>query len=91
MDGAYQKKVSTPIFTSNIEIKIYPNPAFKEVSITNFTGKAAFYDINGRCVKSLNIKNEQPIPIHDLIPGLYTIQFFNRNKVSHYKLMVSPY
>lgn len=91
MDSAYQKKVSTPIFTSNINIKIYPNPAFNEVSITNFTGKAAFYDVNGRCVKSLIIKNEQPIPIHDLIPGLYTIQFFNQNKVSHYKLMVSPH
>lgn len=63
------------------EIKIYPNPANKQLSIANFTGVITIYDSTGKLV----LKAEDITPIHnkiktsDLTAGIYTIQLTQGN------------
>lgn len=59
-------------------VSIFPNPATDKVYIVN-SGflKATLYSTEGSLLKTIELKNEVEIDIHDLCKGLYFMNFSN--------------
>ncbi|PKG44114.1 T9SS type A sorting domain-containing protein [Psychroflexus sp. MES1-P1E] len=71
-------------YTLSDVISLYPNPAINIITINNKSKieleGITIYDMNGRMVKHLDVKNnnlEQTIDLSDLVSGIYMVKIFN--------------
>jgi hypothetical protein len=74
------------------EIRIYPNPAFSEVTVASEKpiSKIEIWSVAGTLLKQLDglSENQIKILIGDFSPGIYFVHIFQENKRITKKLMV---
>jgi subtilisin family serine protease len=81
------------VFTGSQEIitqinpKIYPNPASTHFNIANYTGQLSIYAINGDLVYDQYVSENELINIQNLKPGIYIIRCSNSQSVSFARLI----
>lgn len=72
------------ITTLQSPIQIYPNPVGEVINYSGLTSGANttiyIFDIQGKLVHQV-IANNQPIPLEQLIPGIYFIQFITEGQL----------
>ena len=92
VDGKFEySQVLSVDFDGRSAIEVYPNPTSEEFIIKGLAGDEAIriYDINGREVKKLKIKNATiKISTDELINGVYQIRIFSPNGKSVSKKLV---
>ena len=71
------------------ELKVFPNPSNKHISISNITGKFKFeiYTLNGVIVKQGNYND---IHISELENGIYIIKIISDNKIISKRIIKKP-
>ena len=75
-------------FTYNLDI--YPNPNTGEFYITNTTpGYLNFYTTSGKMIKSMFISGSAKVEVHDLIPGIYFLQYKTNENTQINKLIIN--
>ena len=63
----------------DVNFKVYPNPATTTLIImTTEEGMARIFDMAGRCVKEVNVKDNTTISIEGLDKGVYIVNFNNK-------------
>jgi len=74
------------------KVKIYPNPARNEITVSSPVSEAvkfSIYDASGRAVKTANVRPQQKINISELSVGNYilTLELKNGEKITE-KLLI---
>jgi len=85
--GIYNSSASQTIFT------VYPNPASQQVTVINnqnTSGQLKLLDLNGKIVYESSVVkgNNATVPLTNITPGLYFIEFYSENGVGYQKLAV---
>jgi hypothetical protein len=72
------------------QIRVYPNPAINEFSIEGgIRGQADLFDLNGICVLSKRISNNEIIDVSQLNGGMYTLRIRSAERVIYKRLLIS--
>lgn len=73
---------SSSATTSNIELRVFPNPATEYIKINNndVVSQIAIYNLAGRRIKSFNYSNGQKYYLGDLPRGMYLVQLISSNQ-----------
>ena len=93
-------QLETPAGFENVmqfeNIELFPNPATDHISLRlknkEFSGRVELIDLQGRCVKKLEIKNQSnpTIATDDLVSGVYVIKLISTNgNVAYQKFNVN--
>jgi hypothetical protein len=69
----------------NNTLELYPNPATNYININMPLNvremKTQIYSIEGRILRVFKTENGEPIPVHDLKPGLYIMRATDEKNV----------
>jgi hypothetical protein len=75
----------------NAMVQIYPNPANNNINIkSDFqVNVVKIINLNGQIIKSINIKNNQPINIDELTNGMYFVECIGSDFKAIQKLIIN--
>jgi len=69
--------VSTPAYTANNEVKIFPNPTTGSVEIQGNVNRVQIYNVLGVMVQETSLESTKNISLEGLSNGIYIMNFFN--------------
>jgi hypothetical protein len=82
----------SPMFNSNVDISVYPNPAHSDFFIENTTSdriEIKIYSVEGKCVyQTVSTDNLIQIYVDDLHEGCYVLELFTGNSLQSKKLRI---
>lgn len=83
---------SVPAFDAQANIRLFPNPASEYLTLVNSGTENMyihFYDVSGKCLKTVNGNGTMQLPVYDLPAGFYMLTVQSETYSLPYKILIT--